>query len=321
MEASNAPKRARDLSLNEQAGNDARKFRRTKAKNALTQIKQLLNMYPSSRPLVLEFMLENEWSFAGNAEVLPDTVQSAAEKRKKEVKKESKAKGSKEDADEESKPKVERDIPTVYSTMGGKSGLSVELLAERMLPMLEKFSLSSNNLKGCFKAGWKKGEKLELLNQVQEFATGLPPDFRLKHVQFNFKLLAERMKFEYELRGSRCSQLELPPDWAKSGLFLVEVQDKKIIVSQQYTDEQEEFSIDVLAPVVEGEIVVDANWSESQASLMIASEAWTGTAFKLAPHFSVAGGSASADGGEEEQWDEQEPWSDPDDEDTWCEPK
>ena len=137
---------------------------------------------------------------------------------------------------QESKTKVNAALTCPQSVLGKKyvdiTSLSLPMLRE-ILCGIDGKSFSQANLKAAEKRMGKEG-----YFKLIEFCTGLPPEHNLPP-DTTMASLVKLAKDRAVSRGLRCLDVQLPPDFASSGLYKMAAKDGGgVTVTHQFTGEQ-----------------------------------------------------------------------------------
>lgn len=157
-------------------------------------------------------------------------------------------------------------LPSRYYTLGA---LSNAMLRDKVLPAIEPVALSAANLRASEKLlGGKEG-----LLHIIEFATGLCGDLgligRLRCLRELLALCTERNL----LRGRRCIEMPVPPQWAQHGLFGIvggigEEVAGRVTIVHKFTHEKVHVDVSLMPPHDLGtDLYIEFNWSEQRAAV------------------------------------------------------
>eukprot|EP00971_Amphidinium_carterae_P081285 1608152-Amphidinium_carterae.1 len=253
--------RARELDSEAREANSHVTGMETRWAREYKDIKKILNHQYSARSHVLKFLSSMGLTIDSPPEVVPQSLQTKGRVKRKSTLQAMKQAPPPAPPGENLGPS----IPSTYSNLGA---MSAKLLSERVLPTLDKVSLSCANAK-AFTRGMSSDQAREELKRVLEFVTGQVPDsVRLVDKLRFWNPLLDLVQSEASARY-RSPQFEFGSDWALNGVYMITIEKGHVVVSQRYTSETVALDPDSLRLNYQSleEITIDKNWSETQAEL------------------------------------------------------
>lgn len=123
-------------------------------------------------------------------------------------------------------------------------------------------------LKAMIKRGSREVNKESLL-RILEFTTGLDPSTSISSDERDLSSL-ERQLVDMNTRfGRRALELNLPPDWAKEGVYLLYKEDEdKIYVGNRF-DKQRRLLPEKFLGFSLDQVYIDFNWSDNRAIIRV----------------------------------------------------
>ena len=274
-----APARERCLTAAEQTTNQHVMGLETTWRREYRDIRKILDCQYSARSKVLSYLNSMGLTTESPPEVVPQSLQTQGRAKRKTTLQQLKSNIPAAPTGTDWGPA----IPTTYSCAGG---LSAKLLSERVLPCLDRVSLSCANAK-AFTRGMSAEMAKHELRKVLEFITGQVPDSLRFVERFRFwKPVIELLQSCSQERG-RAARFEFGCDWGPSGVYALGEHNGSLQVRHRYrkdhvTLKPEELHLSFTSL---SDFFLEKNWSETQAEIRSVQELGSKSGFRVGGYF------------------------------------
>ena len=254
------------MDLASQAANSAAASVEKIYKQELNDCIALLRLHPQARAPCLKYLHSAGWTLDTQPLTLNKSLEAKGKEQSLNTKKAAKASAVAVHGSE-----GPSQIPSKYNVIGA---FSCSLLCERVLPHLDKVSLSPHNLTAALKPLRTAEAKQQEALRILEFVSGAAPTFSVKGAMWQWPVFLEHLKSATDSRGRLDKPLQLPVCWSSAGVYQISKvsDDDELLVEHRFTGVVQKIALSEWDPLPSRDscFSIEDNFSETSAHVVAA---------------------------------------------------